>query len=414
MPLRESVAKWLSSIYHGPITSERICITNGASGNLDNILARFTEPGYTRNIWMIEPSYFLACPIFMDAGFDGQLRGIPEDEEGLDIHFLREALEESERNATQQEPKLKTGPRYEKMYKHIIYGVPTFSNPSGRTMSLRRRIELVRLARRFDALVITDDVYDILRWPEQEEANVADLGAVPPRIVDLDRTLDGGPKDTFGNATSNGSFSKIIAPGMRVGWAEGTPAFALALSQVGSTRSGGCPTHISASFVYEMLESGSLQTYLSETVIPTFRERYYAMMKAIDALLIPLGFEKSSGKSFEVTTETNGIAHGHANGHGSDYKETIPEAGGYFIYLMLPSHLSNKASELAARGLERYDLKFAYGDMFQVQGDINGPKRAAQGFGKGIRLSWAWHTKVEIVEGIRRLAQLTQDTSSTL
>ncbi|KAF2123023.1 putative aminotransferase [Lophiotrema nucula] len=392
-PARDSIAKWLSSIYNSPTTSENVCITNGASGNLDNVLARFTEPGYTRNIWMIEPSYFLACPIFLDAGFEGRLRGVPEDEEGLDVEFLRAALKESEKSATQQEARLKTGPRYKKLYKHIIYGVPTFSNPSGKTMSLRRRQELVRLAREFDALVVTDDVYDVLRWPQNPDTDVSQLGSVPPRIVDLDRTLDDGVKDDFGNAVSNGSFSKIIAPGMRVGWAEGTPAFTLALSQVGSTRSGGCPTQISASFVHEMLETGSLQEYLSKTVIPTFRERYYAMFEAIEAKLVPLGFEISVGKPYEATFPTNG-----------------QKAGGYFTYLTLPSDVSGRGAELASLGLRDYDLKFAYGDMFQVDGDPDCAARAAKGFGKGVRLSWAWHSKEEIVEGIERLAKLISDT----
>jgi DNA-binding transcriptional MocR family regulator len=411
-PLRESLAKWLTKIYspHSIPKSGRICVTNGASGNLDNILARFTEPGYTRNIWMIEPSYFLACPIFMDAGFSGLMKGVPEDEEGLDVEFLRRGLEDSEKNATQHEPKLKTGERYKKLYKHIIYCVPTFSNPSGKTMSLRRREELVRLAREFDALVVTDDVYDVLRWPEEEDANTEQLGDVPPRIVDVDRVLDGGPKGEWGNAISNGSFSKIIAPGVRVGWADSTPAFSLALSQVGSTRSGGCPTQLSASLVHEMLDSGALEEYLKDVVIPTFRKRYYGMMKAIKKELLPIGFEISVGKPYEASSHTNGYTNGHTIGNTNGHSKAVAEAGGYFTYLTLPSDVSARTAELAATGLEKYDLKFAYGGMFQVQGDAGSAERAAKGFGKGIRLSWAWHTEEEIVEGIKRLAELVKDS----
>jgi DNA-binding transcriptional MocR family regulator len=405
-PLRESLAKWLSQIYtpdsQTTLKSDRICVTNGASGNLDNVLARFTEPGYTRNIWMIEPSYFLACPIFMDAGFLGLMKGVPEDEEGIDIEFLRRGLEQSEKNASQQEPKLKTGERYKKLYRHIIYCVPTFSNPSGKTMSLRRREELVRLAREFDALVVTDDVYDILRWPEEQCANAEQLGDVPPRIVDIDRMLDGGPKDEWGNAMSNGSFSKIIAPGVRVGWAESTPAFSLALSQVGATRSGGCPTQMSASFVHEMLDPGALDKYLRDSVIPTFRKRYYRMMRAIKKDLLPLGFAISVGKPYEALPHTNGYTNGHSNGN----TKAVTEAGGYFTYLTLPSDVSARTTELAAIGIKNYDLKFAYGDMFQVHGDKESAERAADGFGKVIRLSWAWHEEEEIVEGVERLAKL--------
>lgn len=400
-PLRNSIAKWLTGTYGrgADITSDRICVTNGASGNLDNVLARFTEPGYTRNIWMVEPCYFLACPIFMDNGFQALMRGVPEDDEGLDIEFLRNALKHAD-----QEPagvaNRKTGERYKKLYRHVIYCVPTFSNPSAKTMSLRRRQGLVTLAREFDALVITDDVYDVLRWPVDEKANCDQLGDVPPRLVDIDRTFDGGPKDEWGNAMSNGSFSKIIAPGVRVGWAEATSAFTLALSQVGATRSGGCPSHLTASFVHELLESGSLEQHLQSKVIPTFRSRYYAMIKAIEEHLVPLGLQISTGAPYVESHQSNGVPNGHT--------AAVAQAGGYFIWILLPDHLAGHGSKLAAEGLEAFNLKFAYGDMMQVQGESDSARRASQGYGNGIRLSWAWHTTDEIVEGIQRLASLVK------
>ena len=99
-------------------------------------------------------------------------------------------------------------------------------------MSLQRREQLVRVAREYDALIITDDVYDMLQWPagtskRSHQPETAHL----PRIVDVDRYLDGGPKDEFGHAVSNGSFSKIIAPGCRTGWAEATEKFAFGIAQ---------------------------------------------------------------------------------------------------------------------------------------------------------------------------------------
>ncbi|PSN75219.1 PLP-dependent transferase [Corynespora cassiicola Philippines] len=341
-PLRRGIAEWLSSIYisGGPIAYERICVHNGASANLGNILARFTEPGYTRNIWMIEPSYFLACPIFTDAGFQGLLRGVPEEEEGLDIKFLEHSIERN------------TGTRYTKLYKHVIYGVPTFSNPSGKTMSLRRREQLVRLARKFDALVITDDVYDALCWSIHEHDDISQLGNPPPRLVDIDKVLDHGPKDEWGNTISNGSFSKITAPGIRVGWAEGTSSLSLALSQLGSTRPGGCPAQLTASIVHELLSSGTLQRHLSFTVIPTFQSRYYALIRAVQEHLIPLGFQISTGQPYNASlgTTTKAIS--------SLHHRCVPDAGGYFTYLLL---------------------------------------------------SWAWHTTKEILEGIRRIACLAEE-----
>lgn len=104
-------------------------------------------------------------------------------------------------------------------------------------MSVARREELVGIARQYDALVITDDVYDHLQWTATSTNPDATLDtAAAPRIVDIDRQMDGGAErdgsDGFGNAVSNGSFSKIVGPGCRTGWAEGTTKFAYGLSQV--------------------------------------------------------------------------------------------------------------------------------------------------------------------------------------
>ena len=104
-------------------------------------------------------------------------------------------------------------------------------------MSLRRREQLVRLARHHDALIVTDDVYDQLQWPaEKSSSRSYSEHAYLPRLVDVDRVLNGGAErsaaDGFGNAISNGSFSKIAGPGCRTGWTEGTSKLAWAVSQV--------------------------------------------------------------------------------------------------------------------------------------------------------------------------------------
>ncbi|GMG16581.1 unnamed protein product [Aspergillus oryzae var. brunneus] len=95
-------------------------------------------------------------------------------------------------------------------------------------MPLSRREALVRLARKYDALIVSDDVYDFLNWEPTDAADGESTRL--PRIIDVDTYLDGGPPGLFGNCVSNGSFSKIVAPGCRVGWAEGTPEFIRDLS----------------------------------------------------------------------------------------------------------------------------------------------------------------------------------------
>lgn len=237
--LRSSLAQWLGRMYYrnpDEIPESRVCIAGGASQNLGSILLKFTDSMYTRSVWMVEPTYFLACPIFEDCGLAGKLRGVPEDEEGIDIAFLRAGLARAEDDVLKEggidSPRFKTSANgYKKTYKHIIYVVPTFSNPSGKVMSLQRRHELVRLAIEFDALVISDDVYDFLRWPmEKDVMRETEQLSVPPRLVDINRSID--PESKSGNTVSNGSFSKIIAPGVRVSWAEGAPAFVTELALV--------------------------------------------------------------------------------------------------------------------------------------------------------------------------------------
>ena len=263
-PLREGIAAWLSRFYEKhlqtSISPERICITGGASQNLACVLQVFSDPVYTKYIWMVSPTYFMVCPIFEDNAFAGRLRSVPEDDEGIDVHFLRQRLSDIVRDTSSLKPSgddsrtplegreslsigdkesqtLKGSQPWRKAYRHIIYAVPTFSNPSSRTMTLRRRDELVKIARQYDALVITDDVYDQLQWPSKQTANSAPSlqHAVLPRLVDIDRWSDGGAErhgaDGFGNVVSNASFSKIAAPGVRCGWAEGSKSFIWGLSK---------------------------------------------------------------------------------------------------------------------------------------------------------------------------------------
>lgn len=384
--LRASLAKWLSDFYQptaGPVSPDRLFITNGASGALPMLLTRFTEPGYTRRIWMIEPTYFLACPSFQDAGFEGRLRGVPEDDEGIDVEFLRSGMLEAEKEEAS------AGLGYDvatapKVYRHIIYVVPTFSNPSAKVMSRRRREQLVALAREFDALVISDDVYDWLRWPS-EDGKAGDCELLPPlpRLVDVDRAMPGG--NAWGNVVSNGSFSKIVAPGVRVGWIEGGPEIPKELCKLGPVRSGGCQGHLSSMFMGQLLSSGALDAHIQNKLIPTYRTRYQAMMKAIHQHLLPLGI------SIAPTVDD------------AQVRGKAAVAGGFFTYLNLPGN-SVTSKELAEYALEKHNVRAAHGGMMTVAGDEGSIKRAATTFGPGLRLCWAWHEVEEIEEGVERLA----------
>lgn len=99
--LRRNVASWLTKFYQPsePVSEERICITGGASQNLACLLQVFTDPVYTRNVWIVAPAYMLSFRIFEDAGFHKKLRAVPEDDEGIDIEYLRREIEKSEAKA---------------------------------------------------------------------------------------------------------------------------------------------------------------------------------------------------------------------------------------------------------------------------------------------------------------------------
>ncbi|MCJ1379595.1 hypothetical protein MMC17_002697 [Xylographa soralifera] len=377
--LRVELAAWLTRFYkpEQSIEWERICISGGASQNLACILQVFSDPVFTRNIWMVSPTYFLACRIFEDSGFIGRLKRVPEDDDGIDIEYLRRGLQQSERDAESNgnsKPILKPRRAWNKVYRHIIYAVPTFANPSSKTMSLERRQQLVAVAREYDALVVTDDVYDQLQWTASSSLFSPRKEAVQPRVVDIDRFHAGGAEragaDGFGNAVSNGSFSKIVGPGCRTGWAEGTEMFVSGLSKAGSTNSGSAPSQLTASFMTELLASGELENHLYTTLQPSYARRYKIMIDAIKDILVPMGITLPQSERTVV--------------------------GGYFIWMSLPAPL--KADDLATYAQQEENLIVAQGSLFGVDGDMRDGELERE-----VRVCFAWIEEDVLRESIERL-----------
>jgi DNA-binding transcriptional MocR family regulator len=158
----------------------------------------------------------------------------------------------------------------------------------------------------------------------------------------------------------------------------------------GATISGGNPAHASSSFVEKMLSSGALEKHIKEKLIPCYSARYHTMVEAIREHLVPLGVQISTAKPYAVTAV--------------DGKDVIL-AGGFFLLITLPRGLA-PVPTLAKISIDKHELKFAYGKMFEVKGDGGSKQRSDEGFGSSIRLCWAYHEEEAIVDGIKRMRDL--------
>jgi DNA-binding transcriptional MocR family regulator len=246
-------------------------------------------------------------------------------------------------------------------------------------MSLRRREQLVKLARKYDALIICDDVYDFLQWPLHGKPTTERPPEMRlPRLCDIDRAMGLAKNDSegFGHAISNGSFSKLVGPGIRTGWVEATPKFVIGLGRTGATLSGGAPSQLSAAILGELLGTGELQAYVEETVRPELQKRHRTMMAAIHEHVIPAGVELRESSLAGAATY-----------------------GGYFVWLTPKNGLPSKL--VADQAIEEENLVIGYGNMFEVHGD-----EKSQGFGKDIRLCFSWEDAQDITEGVKRLGSL--------
>lgn len=164
-----------------PCTADDVLITQGGQQGLDLTAKLFIDAG---DVIVTERPTFLGALIAFNP-CEPEYRSVPMDEEGMDTDALEEVLRHTERVK-------------------IVYTVPDYQNPTGRTMSLARRRRLVELAEEFDVVILEDTPYRELRYE----------GERLPTIKSL---------DTTGRVIHLGSFSKILAPGLRLGWALATP-----------------------------------------------------------------------------------------------------------------------------------------------------------------------------------------------
>ena len=260
-------------------------------------------------------------------------------------------------------------------------------------MSLLRREELVRLAREFDALLIADDVYDMLYWSAtkaepSESCFPAPAKAMLPRLIDIDRALPrrpGLPPHEFGNALSNGTFSKLLGPGLRTGWVAGSPAAMSAVANTGATRSGGAPSHFTACVIAEGLLSNRIQEHVN-LLRRAYAIRWRIVVDALETSLVPLGARLINTA---IRREAASLT-----AAGEQF------TGGYFLWVELPRDI--KASTMA-EACRRQNLIVAPGDLFEVPG---ANEAGTHTFRHMIRICFAWETHEALAEGIDRLASV--------
>jgi DNA-binding transcriptional MocR family regulator len=313
---RESLARFLSRRYAAPIDARHLMVSSSASQALDLICTRFTRPGDT--IFVEEPTYFLALHVFRDHGLN--VVGIPIDDEGIQVEALREALRT-------QHPAL-------------LYTIPSFQNPTGTTMSADRRDQLLAVSREHDLLIVADEVYQLL-----------DFGTAPP--------LPLATHVQSARVLALGSFSKICAPGLRLGWIHGATALLERLMDSGLVQSGGGLNPFVSGVMRSMIELGLADSVL-DGLRGVYAERSAALCRALREAVSDAVF--------------------------------VEPRGGYFVWVQLPRELvAARLQPLAAAE----GLTFHAGSRF-VSGE---------GLENFVRLSFAHYDTPLLVEGVARMAR---------
>ena len=179
-PLREQLAHFMTSKGVSGMTPESLIVTTGSQQALDLIAKTLLDEG---DVALVEAPTFLAT-IQCFRLYGPQVLGVPIDADGVRVDLLEEMM-------VQHKPKL-------------VYLIPTFGNPSGAMLSLERRLRVLELAVKYQTVVVEDDPYGDLYFGE----------APPPSLLALSDRVPGS-RDWLVHC---GSLSKVLSPGLRVGW----------------------------------------------------------------------------------------------------------------------------------------------------------------------------------------------------
>ena len=324
-PLREQLAAFMVSKGVKGLNPEGLIVTTGSQQALDLVAKTLLNPG---DVALVEAPTFLAT-IQCFRLYGPQVLGVPIDEHGVQVDQLEAMM-------VQHRPKL-------------VYLVPTFGNPSGAMLNLERRLQVLKLAVKYQTVVVEDDPYGDLYFGD----------APPPSLLALTDQVPGS-RDWL---VYCGSLSKVLSPGLRVGWMIAPPAL-LARATMCKQFSDAHTSTFAQATAAQYLKAGRMPDTLN-TVRRVYAERARTMGEALS---------KELGSALRFTQPLGGLFF-WANLTGANGQET-------------------DGSALAKRAIEK-GVAFVPGAPFYA----NNPDITA------IRLSFATADVDKIKEGISRLGQ---------
>ena len=311
------------------VDPDEVIVTTGGQQAIDLVSKALIDPG---DVVIAEaPTYPGAVPTF--CAYEAEVIQIEMDGDGMKIDVLEETLARLDREG--RRPK-------------FIYTIPTFQNPAGVTMSLERRRRLVALAGERELIVLEDNPYGMLRYE----------GDPLPTLRSLEVPA-GSPEDND-FVIYTGTMSKILSPGVRVGWLV-APRPLLAKLILGKQSADLCSSTLAQHFVAAYFASGDWRAYVA-----SLREIYH---RRRDVILDALAEHLPAAASW-----------------------THPQ-GGLFIWVTLPDYINT--TDLLARALAE-NVAF-----------VPGEAAFADGRGRAsMRLNFSSSTEDEIREGVRRIGKI--------
>lgn len=219
----KALAVFLSKHYGLPVDTKNLMTTGGSSMGTDLVCRTLCKAG--DYVVVEEPTYFLVHAMARDRGMN--LVGVPMQDDGMDIDALEQQLEK-------HDGRIK-----------MVYTVPVHHNPTGITMSEEKRQRLVALARKYKFVIAADEVYQLLNFEKSTTKPMFYYDdPADPRVVSV------------------GSFSKLIGPGLKVGWMQAHPSLLKPCKDVGYIDSGNNPVIFASCNLIDFLESGAMDNHL--------------------------------------------------------------------------------------------------------------------------------------------------------